>query len=179
MGFFIADALFTQFPQLHEGDLTRMRARLVRQSTLASIARDFDLGAYLLMGVGELKSGGYKRDSVLSNALEAIIGAMYLDSDIAQVNLFLQKIYTDLLKEIHPKNLKDNKTQLQELLQKHDQRLPVYTVLDQQGEDHSLTFKVSCSLPDKDQEFIGFGTSRKIAEQNAAEQALSSWLKQS
>ena len=122
----IAEALYHQFPKSDEGDLSRMRATLVREPTLAGIAREFELGDYMLLGPGELKSGGFRRESILADCIEAIIGAISLDSHLAEASQVVRKWYQTLLQEIKPgDNQKDPKTRLQEYLQGHRLPLPV------------------------------------------------------
>ncbi len=178
IGFFISQSLYRLFPQLNEGDLTAMRARLVRNTTLASLARELRLDRYLIMSDGELKNNGRNRVSALADAFEAVVGAVYLDGGIESVNQFLDRTYRTLLEHIQPRDLKDSKTRLQERLQKDDCLLPIYRVLRQDGEAHDLTFEVSCSAPGINQTFIARGPSRKAAEQAAAEQALAALDKQ-
>ncbi len=172
IGFFISQSLYRLFPQLHEGDLTTMRARLVRNTTLALLARELRLDRYLIMASGELKNDGRNRVPALADVFEAVVGAIWLDGGIEPVNQFLDRTYRTHLANIQPRNLKDSKTRLQEKLQKDDCPLPVYSVIKQDGEAHDLTFEVSCSVPGIDRSFIARGTSRKAAEQAAAEQVL-------
>lgn len=172
LGFFIAYELYDRFPHNPEGDLTKMRANLVRKSTLAGIARKLGMSELLIMGAGEMKSGGYNRDSVLSDAFESVIGALYLDGGMGSVKRILKGIYHSALEEIRPEGLKDSKTRLQEYLQKHNLGLPQYDVMEEQGEAHNLTFVVRCVVPGLDQPLISSGSSRKLAEQKAAEEAI-------
>lgn len=168
----IADALYHQFPKVHEGDLSRMRSTLVRGQTLAEIARDFNLGEALRLGPGELKSGGYRRDSILADAVEAIIGAIYLDSDIETCRQVVLGWYQKRLADIKPGvNQKDPKTQLQEYLQGRKMPLPKYSVIATKGQAHNQEFTISC-LVNGFKEFIAKGTSRRKAEQTVAEIAL-------
>jgi len=168
LGFFVAENLYSRFPNLPEGDLTKMRAFLVRQLTLALLARELKLQEHMIMGVGELRSGGYNRDSILSDAFEATIGAIYLDGGMATVNAILNNLYEDLLNTIKPYGVKDSKTLLQEALQKMNLALPVYDLVDQSGEAHNLTFTVTCKVTGIDTLFTASGDSRKKAEQIAA-----------
>ncbi len=168
LGFIIADSLYHQFPYLSEGDLTRMRATLVRRPTLASLARTLELGSYLKFGPGVLKSGGFDQDSILSDALEAILGAVYLDGGVAEVKSVIQILYSDLLSTIADNARRDNKTQLQEWLQKHAQPLPVYELVEQQGKAHQPTFHVQCHIEHPESPFLASGHSRRVAEQEAA-----------
>lgn len=169
----IAEALFHQFPKCNEGELSRMRATLVREPTLAILARDFQLGDYLSLGQGELKSGGFRRESILADCVEAIIGAISLDSSLSHATQIVNCWYQTLLETIKPgDNQKDAKTRLQEYLQGNRQPLPTYNVVSIQGEAHNQLFIVECSISDNDRTFIGKGSSRRKAEQAAAEQIL-------
>lgn len=172
LGFIIAESLYHQFPRAPEGDLTKMRARLVRQSTLADLARKLGINDFLILGEGELKSGGGERDSILSDALEAVFGAVYLDGGFRNAKTIVLKLFADKLIEINTEDLKDNKTRLQEMLQKKEKPLPVYDVLNQAGEAHDLTFEVKCEIEHPDSPFLAQGRSRRTAEQNAAELAI-------
>ncbi len=181
LGMIIAKKLFDMFPHSPEGELTRMRSSLVRETTLAEIAREMQLGDKLRLGPGEMKSGGARRDSLLADAVESIIGAMFLDTneDFALVNSVVLRWFDSRLKSISPSvNQKDAKSQLQELMQAEHKMLPVYSVDKISGADNDQTFFVSARLPDSDLIFKGSGTSRRRAEQAAAEAALK-YLKQS
>ncbi|MFG0379783.1 ribonuclease III [Pseudomonas sp. zbq_18] len=173
LNFVAGEALFERFPQAREGQLSRLRARLVKGETLAILARGFDLGDYLRLGSGELKSGGFRRESILADALEALIGAIYLD---AGMDVARDRVLAWLAGELDGLTLvdtnKDPKTRLQEFLQSRGAELPRYEVVDIQGEPHCRTFFVQCEvalLTDKTQ---GQGASRRIAEQVAAAAAL-------
>ncbi|MCL1073642.1 ribonuclease III [Shewanella dokdonensis] len=169
----ISDKLFHQFPKVTEGDLSRMRATLVRGDTLAKMAKEFKLGDYLTLGPGELKSGGFRRESILADAVEAIIGAIYLDSDLEVVRGLLLHWYEQRLQMIKPgEGQKDAKTQLQELLQGHKKPLPEYQVLKVEGEAHDQTFTVECRVAELAAVVTGTGSSRRKAEQQAAAQVL-------
>ena len=173
LGFVIAQALFEQFPKHDEGDLTRMRSSLVKGVTLAEIGRDFNLGEHLILGPGELKSGGHRRESILEDAIEAIIGAVYLDSNIAQCKQLILTWFAQRLSSIKPGNeQKDPKTRLQEYLQGRKISLPVYDVIDTSGQSHNQQFTVRCITEVVDTEVIAKGTSRRKAEQAAAQQVL-------
>ncbi|EJG1725210.1 ribonuclease III [Vibrio parahaemolyticus] len=173
LSFVIADDLYHRFPKVNEGDMSRMRATLVRGHTLAELGREFDLGDYLKLGPGELKSGGFRRDSILADAVEAIIGAIYLDSDIEKVRSIVLSWYYSRLEAIKPGvSQKDPKTRLQEFLQGRRRPLPVYTVTNIKGEAHNQEFTVECEVAGVDKPVIGKGTSRRKAEQAAAETAL-------
>ncbi len=176
LGFVIAEALFHQFPMVPEGDLTRMRSRLVRGTTLAGVARQLDVSEVLILGEGELKSGGCDRDSILANTLEAIFGAIFVDGGFRRTKAVIVKQFSSLLMNITPHNLKDNKTRLQEILQKQEKPLPVYEVVGKSGKSHQLEFKVKCEIEHVASPFYASGSSRRIAEQNAAEVAIKSLL---
>jgi len=174
LGFVIAEALFEQFPKHDEGDLTRMRSSLVKGVTLAELGRDFNLGDYLILGPGELKSGGHRRESILEDAIEAIIGAVYLDSDMARCKALILSWFAKRLAIIKPGNeQKDPKTRLQEYLQGRKISLPSYDVINTTGQSHNQQFTVRCSTSVIDHEVIAKGTSRRKAEQEAAMQVLS------
>ncbi|RJX70500.1 ribonuclease III [Vibrio sinensis] len=173
LSFVIADDLYHRFPKVNEGDMSRMRATLVRGNTLAELGREFDLGDYLKLGPGELKSGGFRRDSILADAVEAIIGAIYLDSDIEMARTIILSWYKTRLDAIKPGvSQKDPKTRLQEFLQGRRKPLPVYTVTNIKGEAHNQEFTVACEIAGVGSPVIGKGTSRRKAEQAAAETAL-------
>lgn len=173
LGFVIAESLFEKFPKHDEGDLTRMRSSLVKGVTLAELGRDFELGDYLILGLGELKSGGHQRDSILEDAVEAIIGAVYLDSDQATCKALILSWFAKRLAIIKPGNeQKDPKTRLQEYLQGRKTPLPIYDVIDTSGQSHNQQFTVRCTTSIIDTEVITKGTSRRKAEQAAAQQVL-------
>ena len=171
LNFVIAAELFRIYPQASEGELSRLRANLVRGDTLAELARRLGLGDYLHLGSGELKSGGFRRDSILADALEAVLGAVYLDSDLETCRHLIQRLYQDRLAELPAgDDLKDPKTRLQEYLQARQRGLPVYNVVEISGEAHAQRFKVECSV--ENLRTTAVGTSRRRAEQEAARQAL-------
>ncbi|PKF51654.1 ribonuclease III [Enterovibrio nigricans] len=173
LSFVIADDLYHRFPNVDEGDMSRMRATLVRGNTLAELGREFDLGDVLQLGPGELKSGGFRRDSILADAVEAIIGAIYLDSDLETVRGIVLGWYKERLDTIQPgANQKDPKTRLQESLQGRRKPLPAYNVIKVQGEAHNQQFTVECEVAGLDRPVVGKGSSRRKAEQAAAELAL-------
>ncbi|MDP2560888.1 ribonuclease III [Psychrobium sp. 1_MG-2023] len=173
LGMFIAEALYEQFPKVSEGDLSRMRATLVRGQTLAEIARDFELGDYLRLGPGELKSGGFRRESILADAVEAIIAAVFLDSDMATCKTLVLNWYQPRLNTIEPGvSQKDPKTQLQEWLQGRRLPLPTYEVIEVTGQAHNQKFTMSCVVEGAEHATQGVGTSRRKAEQDAAKKAL-------
>lgn len=173
LGFVIAEALYQQFPKHDEGDLTRMRSSLVKGVTLAELARDFNLGECLILGPGELKSGGHHRESILEDAIEAIIGAVYLDSDLDTCRNLILKWFNHRLTVIKPGNeQKDPKTRLQEFLQSRKIALPSYEVIDTAGQSHNQQFTVRCQTSIINEVVIAKGTSRRKAEQQAAQQIL-------
>ncbi|MBC9249948.1 ribonuclease III [Pseudomonas alcaligenes] len=173
LNFAAGEALFQRFPQAREGQLSRLRARLVKGETLAVLARGFDLGEYLRLGSGELKSGGFRRESILADALEALIGAIYLD---AGMEVARERVLAWLSNELDGLTLvdtnKDPKTRLQEFLQSRGAELPRYEVVDIQGEPHCRTFFVQCEIALLSDKTQGHGASRRIAEQAAAAAAL-------
>ncbi|AWY45877.1 ribonuclease III [Glaesserella parasuis 29755] len=173
LNFAIGKALYEKFPKADEGELSRMRAALVKEQTLAVVARQFELGEYMKLGAGELKSGGYRRESILSDCVEAIIAAVYLDAGIDRAMERVHCWYQQLLNDMQlGEAQKDPKTRLQEYLQGRKLPLPTYEVIDIKGEAHNQTFKVSCKVEKVDEIFIGNGTSRRKAEQDAALQVI-------
>ena len=173
LGFIIAQALFEKFPKQNEGDLTRMRSSLVKGVTLAELGRTFDLGDHLILGPGELKSGGHRRESILEDAIEAIIGAVYLDSDIETCRQLVLQWFEKRLSEIKPgQEQKDPKTRLQEYLQGRKIALPQYEVVEIKGQSHNQEFTVRCSTDVIEQSVTTTGSSRRKAEQAAAQKVL-------
>ena len=173
LGFFIADELYRRFPDAEEGQLTRLRAQLVRKSTLADVARELRLGDDLRMGLGERKSGGYLRDSALSDALEAVIGAIYLDGGLEICTAELRGWFDDRIAALlGDQGEKDAKTRLQEYLQARGLALPTYATVAVEGEPHDQTFTVSCTVEPAAEVFDATGTNRRAAEQAAAARAL-------
>lgn len=169
----ISNCIYHRFAEADEGELSRIRASLVKEATLAQVAREINLGDFINLGGGELKSGGYRRASILSDALEAVIGAIYLDSDFQQVeNAVLHMFQAQLANLAVGDDLKDPKTRLQEFLQARQQNLPVYEVVNTTGKSHSQLFTVSCKIADPEFQTEGTGTSRKKAEQQAAQNLL-------
>lgn len=180
LGFVIAEALYEKFPKASEGVLSRLRASLVNQESLANLAREHHLGDYLILGSGELKSGGYRRASILSDALEAIMGAIIKDQGIDSCKAWILKLFSKRLSELHLDNWhKDPKTRLQEYLQARQLSIPKYELKSQSGLPHEQTFKVECSIELFEKNFIGTGISRKKAEQHAAELMLEKIAKES
>lgn len=170
INFVIAEALFQQFPLLKEGELTRFRASLVNRTMLYQIAQQFKIGSYLILGTGELKSGGHERASILSCAMEALIGAIYLDSDFNHTRQCILVWYKPFLEALTLNtNQKDPKTKLQEYLQKKRLALPIYEVDSILGKDHDQIFRIRCRIVGINEEVLGIGKSRRSAEQAAAE----------
>lgn len=173
LGFVIAEKLYQLFPTAGEGALSRLRASLVNQTSLAELARQHNLGDYLILGSGELKSGGFRRDSILSDALEAIMGALLLDQGVDACRSWILRLFAEKLSELKIDNWsKDPKTRLQELMQARKQPLPSYELVSMSGVEHAQSFEVKCSVALTQQTCIGVGISRKRAEQAAAEQML-------
>lgn len=173
LGFVIAQRLYELFPSACEGALSRLRASLVNQSSLAELAREHQLGDYLLLGSGELKSGGFRRDSILSDALEAVMAALFIDQGIEACQQWISRLFAERLASLSLDNWqKDPKTQLQELMQAKKMDLPDYELISMSGLAHEQTFKVKCTVSLIAKACIGSGISRKKAEQAAAEQML-------
>jgi len=170
----ISNHIYQRFESADEGDLSRIRASLVKEETLAQVARQIELGDFIHLGGGELKSGGFRRASILSDALEALIGAIYLDSDYAQTEAAVLHLYREQLQNVDAgANLRDPKTRLQEYLQANKNSLPSYQVEQITGKSHDQVFTVKCQLADLDMQSSGKGSSRKKAEQQAAQKILS------
>jgi ribonuclease-3 len=173
LGFVIAEWLYERFPQADEGVLSRLRASLVNQSVLAELARGFNMGDYLILGAGELKSGGYRRDSILSDVMEALIGALYLDQGMDACKTWLRRLFATRLDSLSAEPVrKDPKTRLQEWLQARNAELPVYALLSVSGEPHQPVFEVECRVALSRDASTGTETSRRKAEQQAAERML-------
>jgi ribonuclease-3 len=170
----VAEALYARWPQADEGALTRGRAELVRESSLATVARELGLGALLTLGPGEMKSGGNRRESILADAVEAIVAAIYLDAGFEACRAVVLGWFDGALAALPPPNKvgKDPKTRLQEWLQGKQRPLPVYALLAEEGEEHARSFRVSCTLAQPGLVTEGEGGSRRAAEQVAAEAAL-------
>lgn len=169
----VAAALYQRFAALKEGELSRLRASLVRQETLAEIARGLGLGELLQLGEGELKSGGARRPSILADALEALFGAIYVDAGFDTVRRVIERLYEPAMTRIDPNDSgKDPKTALQELLQGRHLPLPRYTLLATSGEAHAQQFEIECVVADLGIRSTGTGASRRIAEQQAAQRAI-------
>jgi len=173
LNFVIADRLFELRPDDNEGSLSRLRSRVVRGETLARVARRLKLGDHLRMGEGELKSGGYLRDSILADALEAILGAIYLDAGFDTAARVIRDIFESVVVDLpDAETLKDPKTRLQEWLQGRGRPLPVYELVREEGAEHAKKFHVSCRLDDAALSATCTGTSRRKAEQAAADHLL-------
>lgn len=169
----IAGALYKSFATLKEGELSRLRASLVRQETLADIARSLGLGEMLQLGEGELKSGGAQRPSILADALEAIFGAVHIDAGFDAARMVIEHLYQPAMARLDPSDAgKDPKTALQEILQGRHLPLPRYALLAARGEAHAQEFDIECLIPELGVRTTGSGGSRRIAEQQAAQSAL-------
>ena len=173
LGFVIAEALWKRFPDADEGKLSRLRASLVRRETLASLARGMDLGDYLRLGAGELRTGGHARDSILADALEAVFAAVYVDRGFAPARDTILSVFAASLDSVAATGTsKDPKTRLQEQLQADKRALPAYEVLQVTGSDHAQRFHVRCTLTGGGDTTRGEGSSRRRAEQQAAERMI-------
>ena len=169
----IADALYLRFNQATEGELTRARASLVNKTTLSSIALELSLGDYIELGLGEKRSGGFRRESIMADALEAIFGAVYLDSGFDDVKKVILSQYEQRMMALRPeKQQKDPKTQLQEWLQANQHSLPKYEITLITGEPHDQHFTVICEVEALSLQAEGEGSSRRLAEQEAARKIL-------
>jgi ribonuclease-3 len=169
----VASLLFEKFSRIDEGDLSRLRANLVKQQSLYEIAQRIDLSSQLRLGEGELKSGGFRRPSILADTVEALFGAIFLDAGFDTARRVIKKLYQPVLETVDPKTLgKDAKTLLQEYLQGRKIALPVYTVVATHGAAHSQEFEVECAVPKLAIQVLGAGGSRRAAEQAAAKKAL-------
>ena len=169
----IAQRLYEAFPLATEGELSRLRARLVSREPLAEIAVSLGLGETLQLGSGELRSGGFRRQSILADALEALCGAIFLDGGLGAVEPIIARLFTQRIAALpSPEALKDPKTRLQEYLQSRSLTLPRYLILGIEGEDHAQTFRVSCEVPGLALRVEGGGSSRRRAEQQAAQAML-------
>ena len=173
LGFVVAAELYARYPNMDEGTLSRLRASLVKRETLAVIARELELGGHLRLGSGEMKSGGHRRESILADALEAVIGAVYLDSGIDTARELVRRLFGErLVSAAGERELKDAKTRLQEYQQARGLELPVYEVVSVSGEAHDQTFVVACRIDDIGVVTEGRSSSRRKAEQAAAAEAL-------
>lgn len=175
LGFVVAEELYLRFPTTSEGKLSRMRSYVVRKETLARIARSMSLQDHLQLGEGELKSGGFNRDSILADGLEAVIGAVYLDRGLDAAKAFIRRSFDQVLASLAVDTVyKDSKSRLQEYLQQKGEPVPVYDIVSISGEPHDQTFKVNCRVSISAEPYMGVGSSRRAAEQRAAKLALDS-----
>ena len=173
LDFFVAEALYFRFGEADEGQLSRLRAGMVKKESLAAVARSLELGDYLRLGAGELRSGGHARDSILADATEAVLAAVYLDGGLEVAKRVTLRLFQPRLEEIDLEQaLKDPKTRLQEYLQAQRHPLPEYGILEVSGSQHQQQFKVYCRVLDLELESLGTGTSRRRAEQQAAQNLL-------
>lgn len=168
INFLIAEVLYQAREYAQEGELSRLRASLVKGETLAQIAKEIQLGDYLILGTGELKTGGHQRDSILADAFEAVVGAVYLDSDLSRCKEIILPLFTSRLSDLSTLKLKDPKTQLQEVLQAKSFALPEYKVVGMEGEPHDQVFIVECNVVALSLTSQGKANSRRRAEQEAA-----------
>lgn len=173
LSFIIAEELFKRFPQVKEGKLSRLRASLVKGVTLAEIGRELNLGEVLILGQGELKSGGFRRESILADAVEAILGAIYLDSGLDSVKTLTLRLFDERLNSIDTsETVKDPKTRLQEFLQSRKQPLPIYTVKEIKTAEKQPVFEASCQVSVLEKVIVAKGSSHRKAEQKTAERVL-------
>jgi ribonuclease-3 len=174
LSYIIAEVLFKRFPNAKEGQLTRLRANLVKGETLAKIAKNLNLGEYIFLGKGELKTGGWRRSSILEDALESVIAAIYLDAGIDKCKLVILNLFKDYINNSKLDLIKDAKTRLQEYLQANKIKIPQYNLIKVEGEAHDQYFEVECIIThlDKIISARGNGKSRRNAEQISAEQIL-------
>lgn len=173
LGFVVAERLYEKFPEADEGVLSRLRATLVNQTSLAGVARSLNLGDHLILGSGELKSGGFRRDSILSDALEAVMGALLKDQGYEVCRDWILKLFGEAIEGLSPDDRrKDPKTRLQEIMQGRGLELPIYILLSMSGLPHDQQFRVECRVPLMPEPSEGEGPSRKRAEQQAAERML-------
>jgi ribonuclease III len=173
LNFVVARKLYDHFPKLSEGELSRLRANLVNQTSLFEVADKLQLGDAILLGEGELKSGGFRRPSILADALEALFGAVFLDGGFEAAEKTIGALFAEKISALDPLAVaKDAKTKLQEWLQGRKIALPTYTVVETLGEAHDQTFLVECSVPKLNLKAVGKGPSRRAAEQIAAAEVL-------
>lgn len=169
VGLLVAEALYARFPNRTEGELTRMRAELVREASLAGMAREIELGDAVRLGPGELKSGGWRRDSILADTFEALIGAVWLDAGPEAARLALMPFLGPRIEALGDGRVpKDPKTSLQEWLQGRGLKLPEYELVDAAGNDPVRAFAARCRVQDPSVEAVGFGPARRAAESSAA-----------
>ncbi len=168
----VAELIYHTHPRADEGQMTRLRAALVNGSALAEVARSAEFGTQLHLGSGEMKSGGHRRESILADAFEAVIAAIYLDAGWDACRQVVQRLFADRVSEVGPRAPKDAKTRLQEMVQGRSLDLPQYELVASEGLDHARTFESACSIEALGLRTVGRGNSRRAAEQDAAEQAL-------
>jgi ribonuclease-3 len=179
LGFVIAERLYQKFTEADEGVLSRLRATLVNQTALANIARKLSLGDYLILGSGELKSGGYRRDSILSDAMEALIGALLIDQGMDACRVWILGLFADQIDGLSMRDWKkDPKTRLQESMQARGLDLPSYTLKSVVGQPHDQSFVVECRVSLTEETCEGRGSSRKRAEQESAEKMLAKLIEE-
>ena len=179
LGCIISEELYSRHTAIDEGQLSRLRSHLVRGNTLANLAKKLSISENLILGQGELKSGGFRRESILADTFEAILGAIFLDSDYLTVKRVTMLLFSDLLNEAKAEDsLKDFKTQLQELLQKKGHSLPLYELLETKGKDHNAIFYVSCHVEELKITVEKNAKSIKRAEQACAQSILEEIKKQ-
>ncbi len=173
LDFVVSEALFRLRPQADEGDLSRLRSALVKDATLAAIANELDIGEHLILGSGERKTGGHRRQSILADALEALFGAIYLDAGFDVTKAIIERIYARRLEALpDAAELRDPKTRLQEWLQARKHALPVYELAEETGQDHKKRFSVTCFVQEFSRTTRGEAASRRSAEQQAARRML-------
>ena len=178
VNFMIADVLYHEYSKLPEGDMSRVRAHLVKGETLAEIGIEYNLSEYLVLGPGELKSGGFRRNSIIADTVEAIIAAVYEDGGLDKCRRLVESLYRRRLEELDPKKIgKDSKTRLQELLQSFQEPLPEYSIISVNGAAHDQAFTVSCYVAKMNTKFEATASSRRKAEQKAAGIALKAFDK--
>ena len=173
LGLSVTDILYRKFPRAREGELSRMRSQIVRAESLAGVAKQLELGSELLLGPGEMKSGGHRRDSILGDAVEALIGAVYVDTGLAAAQSCIALWFDELLAAAsEADSIRDAKTSLQEWLQKRGKPVPEYTLVNTGGEAHSRLFTVSCKIAAVEKEISAVASSVRKAEQMVAAQLL-------
>jgi len=177
LDFVISDAVYKARPGASEGDLSKLRSSLVKDTTLAAIAADIGLGEHLILGSGEKKTGGHRRESILADALEAIFGAVFLDSGFEAAKDTIDRVFADRLKELpDAEDLRDPKTRLQELMQARKMGLPDYNLVGVRGKAHKQVFEVTCTISETSEVTRGESTTRRRAEQKAAAEMLATML---
>jgi len=173
LGSVIANEIYAKFPKADEGQLSRLRSFLVKEKALSELATELGFSQFLILGSGELKSGGFRRASILSDTFEAVIGAVMLDSDYQTTQEYILNLYQKKLADLSlSKAVKDPKTSLQEWLQARSHNTPNYEVVRSSGKDHAKTYWVNCQLEYQNIQVEGYGSSRRIAEQEAARKAM-------